>query len=156
VLADGAAKVSVAEEESTVRLAATTSPDKKSNQDIIWLHEALVSWAGWSLGAPPAGKTIHHQTKNARGEIVHDDPIDEPDPDVPPGVRLKSSFKALPGMLPRLRYGRSYGLRARVVDLAGNSLDLQPQDFGPERSKAPTTYFRYEPISAPAIALVKP
>jgi hypothetical protein len=63
----------------------------------------------------------------------------------------------VPGTLPRLRYGRRYWLRARVVDLAGNSLDLQPGDFGPElpRDNA-TTYFRYDPISAPAIALVKP
>ena len=41
-------------------------------------------------------------------------------------------FKALPGTLPRLRYGRSYWLRARAVDLAGNSLAPQPDDFGTE------------------------
>ena len=57
----GAVVINVPEEEGTVRLAATTSPDKNSNPKLIWLHEALVAWPGWSLCAPPPGKTIHHQ-----------------------------------------------------------------------------------------------
>ena len=62
-IAGGQIVIDVPSEEGTVRLAATTSPNKDSNPNIIWLHEALVSWAGWSLCAPPPGKTIHHQTK---------------------------------------------------------------------------------------------
>ena len=39
------------EEEGTVRLATTTSPDGSTNQDLIWLHEAIakhqeVRWSG--------------------------------------------------------------------------------------------------------------
>ena len=161
-IAGGASVVNVATEEGTVKLAATTTPDHSatpSNPDIIWLHEALVSWAGWSLCAPPPGKTIHHRAttvdETGKEVIVHDDPVDDAEVEVPMGLRLKPTFKALEGSLPRLRYGRGYRLRARVVDLAGNSLDPQPNDFGLEDSKA-QNYFRYEPISAPAIALVKP
>lgn len=159
-LAEGAAIVKVAREEGTVRLAATTSSDKTHNADIIWLHEALVSWAGWGLCAPQPGKTIHHRaTKVENGEevVVHEDPVGEPEAEVPPGLRLQTVFKSLPGTLPRLRYGRRYWIRARVVDLAGNSLEVQLKDFGPERSiDNAVHYFRYEPISAPAVALLKP
>jgi hypothetical protein len=144
------AVIDVAEEEGTVRLAATTSSDPASNQDVIWLHETLVAWPGWSLCAPPPGLTIGHDPAD------HSDPVTKPEPEVPPGLRLKSQFSALAGSLPRLRYGRRYWLRARVVDLAGNSLDPRPKDFGPEHAKQNAQpYYRYEPISAPAIALLK-
>ncbi len=148
---DGEVGINVSEEEGMVRLAATTTPDKASNPDIVWLHETLVSWTGWSLCAPPPGKTISHD------EDDHTDPVTEPEAEVPPGLRLQTAFTARPGSLPRLRYGRKYWIRARVVDLAGNSLPLSRGDFGTEQSdKNAQSYLRYEPISAPAIALVKP
>ncbi|HKO95757.1 MAG TPA: hypothetical protein VJU86_02115 [Pyrinomonadaceae bacterium] len=158
---DGAFEIKVPTEEGVVKLAATTSPDPKSNPDIIWLHETLVSWAGWSLCVAPPGKTIHHQAgakdKDGKDVVVHDDPVGESEVEVPPGIRLKSEFKIVKNSLPRLRYGRSYWLRARAVDLAGNSLDYQLKDFGPEKPEDnDQPYYRYEPISAPAIALVKP
>jgi hypothetical protein len=150
-IGSGAVNIDVPVEEGTVRLAATTSSDPASNPDIIWLHETLVAWAGWSLCAPPPGKTIAHDPKDRT------DPVTDAEPEVPPGLRLKTRFNVLAGSLPRLRYGRRYWLRARVVDLAGNSLEPQPKDFGPEKSKQNAQpYFRCEPISAPAIALVKP
>ena len=150
-IGDGTAVIDVPAEEGTVRLAATTSSDPASNQDIIWLHETLVAWPGWSLCAPPPGRTIGHNSE------THADPVEDAEPEVPPGLRLRSEFNVLPGSLPRLRYGRRYWLRARVVDLAGNSLDLQTKDFGPENPRQNAQpYYRYEPISAPAIALLKP
>ena len=63
----------------------------------------------------------------------------------------------MPGSLPRLRIGRRYWIRARIVDLAGNSLLPQLDDFGPENPLANARlYCRYEPLAAPVIALVKP
>ena len=150
-LSEGALVVDVEDEEGTVRLAATTSPDPASNPDIIWLHETLVSWLGWSLCAPPPGRTIGHV------EADHSDPVTDADAEVPPGLRLRNAFTALPGSLPRLRYGRKYWIRARVVDLASNSLGLSPRDFGPEKSGVNARhYLRYEPIHPPALALLKP
>jgi len=166
-IGEGTEVIDVKEEEGTVRLAATTSPDEKSNPDVIWLHEALVSWAGWSLCVPPPGKTIRHQAtkldehgnevldKDGKKIFVHEDPVGEPEAEVPPGLRLRHTFKSLPGKLPRLRYGRQYRLRARVVDLAGNSLEFHPKDFADEQLRDATPYFRFEPVSAPAIALVQ-
>ncbi len=154
-LNSGQVIVDVPEEEGTVRLAATKSSDKTSNPDLLWLHEALISWSGWSLCAPLPGKTIQHHRDDDK-EKDHHDEVAEPEAEVPPGLRLATAFKVLPGSLPRLRYGRKYWIRARVVDLAGNSLAPNPKDFGPESPSANArTYFRYDPISAPAITLMK-
>ncbi|HEX8680232.1 MAG TPA: hypothetical protein VF683_09745, partial [Chthoniobacterales bacterium] len=75
---------------------------------------------------------------------------------MPEGLPLRTDFHAVRGSLPRLRYGRRYWIRARAVDLAGNSLALQPKDFGPEDPKKyAQVYLRYDPVLAPAIALVR-
>src|SRR5205814_1354672 len=102
-------------------------------------------------GAPPfrnAGLMLVHSErasaldKNTK-EIVHEDPVSDAEPEVPPGLHLQTVFQATPGSLPRLRYGRKYRIRARIVDLAGNSLALRPKDFGLEDSeKNAPTYFR--------------
>jgi len=158
-IAEGKVVIDLPREEGTVRLAATTSVDKSNNGDIIWLHEALVSWAGWGLCAPPPGKTIHHQKmgkdKDNKDVIVHQDPVGDAEPEVPPEIKMTTQFKSVKGSLPRLRYGRKYWIRARAVDLAGNSLAPQLKDFGPEQTKDKADgYFRFDPISAPALALV--
>jgi hypothetical protein len=83
------------------------------------LHEVIAGWEGWSLSAPPPGKTI-----------LPDGKVEEPQPQ--PGqvagspVVIRSRVQR--GTLPRLRYGRSYAFRAATVDLAGNS---PPHSLGP-------------------------
>lgn len=139
-------------EEGTVRLGATKSSDPKANTDLLWLHEALVSWTGWSLVAPPPGRAIVRKDNADGGEET----IGSNEAELPPGVDFRPTFHALRGSLPRLRFGRSYRIRARVVDLAGNSLPPQAEDFGPETpERQAEPYLRYEPVAAPAIALVK-
>lgn len=146
----------VVNEEGTVKLAATTTPDKTSNPDLVWLHEALISWTGWSLCAKPPGRTIHHVRDEVDPAKDHGDAVGDSEPEVPPGIRLETSYTAEPGTLPRLRYGRKYWIRARAVDLAGNSLPLQPNDYGPENSEQNARlYLRYDPILPPALALLK-
>ncbi len=133
-------------EEGTSRLAATRSPDPTSNPGRLWLHEALVSWSGWSLAASQPGRAIMPDDQP--------DTADRTEAEVPPGIPLKTTFNALRGSLPRLRFGRDYWMRGRVVDLAGNSPAPQEGDFGsehPEDHARP--YLRYEPIAAPVLAL---
>jgi hypothetical protein len=149
-LGDGDVVVTVPSEETAVRLATTKSSDPASNQQVVYLHEALVSWAGWSLAAPPPGRAI-----------LPDDSFDatsaQTDAEIPPGLHFKSTFKAVRGSLPRLRFGRRYWIRGRAVDLAGNSLPPDEKDFGseaPEHHARP--YVRFEPVGAPAVALVRP
>jgi len=148
---DGGTVLNVADEEGTLRLAATTPADAASNPDLVWLHETLVAWNGWSLCAPPPGKTIRHR------EADHSEDITDAEPEIPVGLPLRTAFKVVANSLPRLRYGRRYWIRARIADLAGNSLLPQAKDFGAESPKKNARpYLRYEPVSAPAIALFKP
>jgi hypothetical protein len=141
-------KPEAGEEEGIVRLATTSSPDPTTNPDLLWLHEAVVSWTGWSLTAPPPGRAI--QPDDTVGGEAQTEAV------LPPGLDFSSRFRAVRGSLPRLRYGRSYWLRARAVDLAGNSLEPQESDFGPEEpQRHARPFLRYEPVPAPVIALVR-
>ena len=70
--------------------------------------------------------------------------------------KMVASFVPEPGMLPRLRFGNTYRIRARVVDLAGNSLAHDapdPADFS--KATAPHLYTRFEPVVAPLAVLTK-
>ena len=136
------------EEECTVRLAATKSTDETSNTTVLYLHEALVSWTGWSLAAPPPGRSIRPDDSVDKTQV-------ESEAELPPGLKFKSRFSPVKGSLPRLRFGRAYWIRARAVDLAGNSLDPQITDFGAEEPFTHAQrYLRYEPVAAPIIALL--
>src|SRR5262249_45507763 len=116
------------EEEGTVRLGATQSPDPASNPDVLCLHEAVVSWTGWSLTAPPAGRAIRPDDSVDKNEA-------QTEAELPPGLDFRSRFRAARRSLPRLRFGRHYWMRARAVDLAGNSLPPREEDFGPENPR---------------------
>jgi hypothetical protein len=157
LLSGGSLEVSpkAGEEEGTVQLAATRSPDETYNQDILYLHDALVSWTGWCLTAPLPGRSIADDSE------ADQDPDGKPEfsdeAELPPGIDFRSRFRVVQGSLPRLRYGRSYALRARVVDLAGNSLPPRAEDFGPENpAVSAVPFLRFEPVAAPVLALVQP
>jgi hypothetical protein len=139
---------SAPEEETTLRLAATRSPDPSANADVIYLHEVMMSWTGWSLAAPPPGRAVRP-----------DDGVDESTPQTEaetlPGISFKSRFRAVPGSLPRLRFGRRYAVRARGVDLAGNALSFRETDFaGEDPESAAVPYLRFEPLAPPVVTLL--
>ncbi len=143
ILDGGAVTVNDVLEEGTIRMAATSAADG-SRPNLVSLHETIVTWAGWSLAARAPTQTIDKTDAPAA-----------PDTEIPPGLRLQTEFVAAPGSLPRLRYGRSYALRARVVDLAGNSLAPYAKDYGDERpDERARPYLRFEPVPAPNLALV--
>ena len=147
---EGAITIVPEGEEGTVRLGATKSSDKTSNPDLLFLHEALISWTGWSLTAPPPGRAITPDDKVDKSSAATE-------AEIPPGLHFKTRFKPRIGSLPRLRYGRQYWIRARAVDLAGNSLAPSEQSFGPEKPEEQARqFFRYEPVLAPVIALLRP
>src|SRR5258708_21245654 len=65
--------------------------------------------------------------------------------------------------LPSLRFGRTYRLRARAVDLSGNSLaltdpvaDTLAVAFATPREPEGFPYLRFEPVVAPTIMLRAP
>jgi hypothetical protein len=97
------------------------SESAKAEDSPIHVHEAVFGWEGWSLSAPRPGRRVRHEDGK---EIVEDVPETTPDPVHP--ILVVNHVR--PGTLPRLRFGRSYAMRAWTVDLAGNS---RPHELNP-------------------------
>jgi hypothetical protein len=108
----------------------------------LYLQESLFRWDGWSLAAPRPGRTL------LQDDVVADAPGTPSD-----GFPLTMHFRARPGSLPRLRFGESYRFRARTVDIAGNSVDIDAEDVG---ASDPRPYLRFEPVAAPVTLLQAP
>jgi len=131
-------------DEGYVKGASTTG----DGGDDHYLHETLFRWTGWSLAAPRPGRRIapvEAEDSGLQGEEVTDrmEAADN-------GNGLAVRFRAQPGTLPRLRFGHDYRLRARVVDLAGNS--LAPEEPGDlEEATEAVSYLRFEPLDPPAL-----
>jgi hypothetical protein len=144
------------QDEGFVQLATTKSSVQPESgpdaaQQDLYLHESMFDWKGWSLCAPRPGK------------VISPDGIPQPlnDP-ADAQQRATSEFKMVatfvpqPASLPRLRFGRTYRVRARVVDLAGNSLAYDapsPTDFA--KATDPHPYNRFEPVVGPVAVLTK-
>ena len=103
------------EEESTVRLAATKSTDKTA---IRTCSISTKRWCPGPAGAWPRRRRVARSSRTTRVDKTST----QTEAEVPPGLNFKSRFEAVKGSLPRLRFGRAYWIRARAVDLAGNSL----------------------------------
>jgi hypothetical protein len=125
------------QDEAIVQLAATQPPNAPGGTTDLYLHESLLRWDGWSLAAPRPFLTIGETGVEAPGTV--------------PGLNLMVGFQPVPGSLPRLRFGRAYQVRARTVDLAGNSLSLT--QVSTPLATDPKTYARYEPVPAPEVVL---
>jgi hypothetical protein len=76
---------------------------------------------------------------------------------------MKAEFRVVRGSLPQLRFGQRYRLRARAVDLAGNSLllgdpltDLLSHSFALPQDPEGFAYLRYEPVAAPLVVMRDP
>jgi len=131
-------------DEGYVKGASTTG----DGSDDHYLHESLFRWTGWSLVAPRPGRTIksvEEADSGLQGESVQT--VDEA---AKTGNGLSVSFKAQPGTLPRLRFGWSYRFRARLTDLAGNSLAVNDPSLGDiEQATEAVPYLRFEPVDRP-------
>lgn len=128
----GAARELEFTDEGWVSAAATTSSDE--DDDDLYVHEILFRWEGWSLCASRPGKPLPQEGVPETG---------------PQGYGLDTQFAPRPGSLPRLRYGHSYRLRARAVDLAGNG--LPPNATDGQVDSDPFRYMRHEPVAAPMV-----
>ena len=98
--------------------SASHLPDVGGSASPLRVHDALARWEGWSLAVTSPRGDGHRRRRGAR---VVSAPL-------PGGVPLTVTFDAEPGSLPRLRYGRQYQVRARAVDIAGNSLSVEAAD----------------------------
>ena len=161
---DGGVVFETHDEEGFTQLAvAQPAPDPTRPEDTvataagapqpstdIYVHERIARWNGWSLSAPRPGKPLN---RSADPAVATDDDPSATEPITP--FKMRSTFTARAGSLPRLRYGARYRIRARAVDLAGNSPPLAEQvaDAYVLPAGPPAPYFRFEPVPPPVILL---
>lgn len=134
------------EDEGFVSESVTQAADDSS--DDMFTHESIFTWNGWSLAAPRPGRTIDQEDKTADIQSR-----------AATAFRLETQFKPAPASLPRLRFGTGYRLRARAVDLAGNSLPPETTDASkaiPAPSRQPFTYTRFDPVPPPLLVPRQP
>ena len=93
-----------------------------NNTHPYYVHEVLAGWDGWSLSAPRPGRMVIHDD-GRHGDAGSEHLTDKPEVQ-DAGLRVQST--AEPKSLPALRYGRRYSFRVAGVDLAGNSVPMDP------------------------------
>jgi len=133
--------------------ATSTAKDPPSGAKDLYLHESLFGWHNWSLVVPLPGRSasvVHNKDKTQSELTQRED--GQINPDFP--IEIRTSVPR--GTLPRLRFGQSYSLRARLADLAGNGPLLGDTLPAGALATAPVTYRRYEPVAAPALVLRAP
>ncbi|MBW8734254.1 MAG: hypothetical protein JF571_08120 [Asticcacaulis sp.] len=143
------------EEEGVISTSVGSSPDG-SVPDVYTLHEGVFVWRGWSLSAPEPFRTMRHRPDPSKTPDDHASMIGDNDAEVPDGMPLQTRFFVRPdpdGNLPRLRFGHSYSVRLRTVDMCGNSLPLSAKST-PGVETEPVRYRRYEPVESPVITLI--
>ncbi|HEY2771442.1 MAG TPA: hypothetical protein VGI87_12775 [Solirubrobacteraceae bacterium] len=107
------------------------------------VSEVLLRYNGWSNAVPRPGDPTPLNAPNETG-LGQDGPFSQ----------LTIDVKVPPGRLPRLRFGHTYAMRARVVDVCNN---LIPVDGGANvgdsqgRVTDPMVYGRLDPIGSPDI-----
>ena len=103
---------------------------------------------------PRPGKALNRSADPAKA--LDDDPtLGQP---ITP-FKMTTNFKVKPQSLPALRFGANYRLRARTVDLAGNSLPVSaavPDSFVAPANGVQMKYLRFEPVSHPIVVLQQP
>ncbi|HEY2439406.1 MAG TPA: hypothetical protein VGI07_04195 [Solirubrobacteraceae bacterium] len=117
----------------------------------IYLHERVANWAGWSLSATRPGGVLNRDLDP--GKATDADPtLGQP---LTP-FKMTSTYAVVSGSLPLLRFGDRYRLRARAVDLAGNSIPLASDTSGAAVLPADDgrlIYLRFDPVSPPLVVL---
>ena len=150
-----------ADKEGFIQLAAAQpAPDKtKAQPKDIYLQELIARWAGWSLSVPFPEKALSSDPDPKKA--LEQARSEQNTPATP--FKMTTEFKIVGSSLPSLRFGRRYRLRARVVDLCGNSIGLDhplidqlSAEFALPADPNGVAYLRFEPVIAPQIVLRDP
>jgi len=148
-------------EEGFVQLAvAQSAPGAENATNDLYVHEAIARWAGWSLSVARPGKHLSRYANADDAVPRDDDPEKFAEDEAVTPFRVTAHYKIEPKSLPPLRFGVRYRVRARAVDLAGNSLrwddklaDALAAIFALPRDAEGFTYLRFEPVPAPLIVI---
>lgn len=136
-------KIRVTDEKVSEGFAQIALREVEHGKRVI-VNETLLNWDGWSLSAPRPGLA---QTETGSAHITNE-PLTQ--------FGLEVAFKAHIGSLPRLRFGRTYRLRLRAVDLAGNSVFMpeSPEFTETQDTCSPEiTFSRHETLPLPILVL---
>ena len=120
----------------------------------LYMHERIARWDGWSLSAFRPGMALNRSPDPALATTTDPTMNQAATP-----FKMTTSFTAMPGSLPELRFGAKYRVRARAVDIAGNSLAFNskvPAALTAPANGAALPYFRFEPVGAPLLVLQQP
>ncbi|TRX71565.1 hypothetical protein [Carboxylicivirga sp. M1479] len=146
-------------DEGFIQLGLTEDPD---DPDDVFVSETMARWEGWSLSVRKPGYAINesddyelqdgetekkdfvHKSKSLENiKYAYDSELD---------FRIHAESKTVAGTLPMLRFGRSYRLRIRTVDLAGNSVSHEVKTSDKASSERTNIkYLRYEPLVSPIV-----
>ena len=122
---------------------AATSTDPQNGESQIQVHQALFTWSGWGIGFPSLFQAMNEQCAcSPSGTNQH--------------LRVKPQYEHDGNLLP-LRFGRSYDVRCRIVDVAGNS--VQPADTDQSDDGfvvLSVAMHRHEAIRSPQVLLTEP
>ena len=129
---------------------AVTEPPGASASSPVYLPETMLRWDGWSLVASRPGKHLSDDSADS----LESDPGNPAPADA--HFQISIDYAATPGSLPTLRFARSYRFRARVVDLAGNSLPFDATGPTAPYTTDPVSYGRLEPVASPVIVPCAP
>ena len=136
------------DDEGYISGPSTSSEEADSN--VHYLHESIFRWTGWSLCVPRPGLVL--QQGEVQGSYIQTETPSEVKETDEYGCGVKATFTTKKGSLPRLRFGNQYRFRARIVDLAGNSLKVDsPVINGSEGASDKVGYWRFEPVDPPVI-----
>jgi hypothetical protein len=133
------------------QLAGTVKPPPPA----LNVLETIVRWRGWGLCAPRPGNWVADDSNDIEADPATSTAPPAPTADGPNLPQLATSFvapdptSALNLLFPKLRFGNRYRLRARAVDLAGNSLPLSSSYSG---TSIAFTHYRHEPVRPPMLA----
>ena len=146
-------KVSLTLEDEGFIQFGVTEPLGAQPVKTIRAGDSLFVWDGWSLCAPRPGQVVMPSQPGDPPETVR---LDRPKNSAVTNFKLETAFAARPGSLPRLRFDYRYKLRARVCDLAGNSV-FGPDDLAFANDVTEQTpefpCARFEPVAPPALML---
>ena len=146
------------EDEGMIQVGITVNAitdENGSDNEVIFAHQKFFNWTGWSLCVPRPGKGINDDSPGATNPDATNNNVFTDETEVLSELGLKTTFKLVAGSLPKLRFGRTYKMRARAVDLAGNSVSLNDAVQGKEVETEQETFRRFEPVPSPVIALVQ-
>ncbi|MFG1918358.1 hypothetical protein [Micromonospora sp. NPDC048898] len=131
-----------ADDEGRTEAVVAAQQDDEFGVTRLVVGEEIAGWDGWGLSVGKPGPKVGGDGRNSPE-------VEEIDSVLAPGYPLRAEITTAPGTLPRLRYGRSYQLRARAVDIAGTAID--PDVCDPTQVLPAVRYLRHEAAGSPTL-----